>query len=56
MSKGRSASKLVPFDAARYLTDDAAVAEYVTAVHAAPLKSRGSLMRESLRRARNAGE
>lgn len=32
MSKGRSASKLVPFDAARYLTDDAAIAEYVTAV------------------------
>lgn len=32
MSKNRSASKLVPFDAARYLNDDAAVAEYVTAV------------------------
>lgn len=29
MSKGKS--KLVPFDAARYLTDDAAVAEYMTA-------------------------
>jgi probable addiction module antidote protein len=25
-------SKLVPFDAARYLTDDAAIAEYITAV------------------------
>ncbi|MFO1205338.1 MAG: addiction module antidote protein [Burkholderiales bacterium] len=32
MSKGRRSTKLVPFDAARYLTDDAAVAEYVTAV------------------------
>jgi DNA-binding phage protein len=32
MSKGKSASKLVPFDAARCLADDAAVAEYVTAV------------------------
>ena len=32
MSKAKSAAKLIPFDAARYLTDDAAVAEYVTAV------------------------
>ena len=32
MSKSKSAAKLIPFDAARYLTDDAAVAEYVTAV------------------------
>jgi probable addiction module antidote protein len=32
MSKRRVKSKLVPFDAARYLTDDAAVAEYMTAV------------------------
>ena len=32
MSKSKSKAKLVPFDAARYLTDDAAVAEYVTAV------------------------
>jgi len=32
MSKNRSARRLVPFDAARYLTDDAAVAEYVTSV------------------------
>ena len=32
MSKSKSRAKLVPFDAARYLTDDAAVAEYVTAV------------------------
>ena len=32
MSKIKSASRLVPFDAARYLTDDAAVAEYMTAV------------------------
>ena len=27
-----SKAKLLPFDAARYLTDDAAVAEYMTAV------------------------
>jgi len=32
MSKSKSRTKLVPFDAARYLTDDAAVAEYLTAV------------------------
>ncbi len=33
MSKAKaSATKLLPFDAARYLTDDAAVAEYMTAV------------------------
>ena len=32
MSKARSKVKLVPFDAARYLTDDTAVAEYMTAV------------------------
>jgi len=32
MSKSKVPAKLVPFDAARYLTDDAAVAEYVTAV------------------------
>jgi probable addiction module antidote protein len=32
MSKSKSSAKLIPFDAARYLTDDAAVAEYVTAV------------------------
>jgi probable addiction module antidote protein len=32
MSKAKSGAKLIPFDAARYLTDDAAVAEYVTAV------------------------
>lgn len=31
MSKSRTA-KLVLFDAARYLTDDAAIAEYITAV------------------------
>ncbi len=30
--KAKSAIKLVPFDAARYLTDDAAVAEYMTAI------------------------
>ena len=30
MSKAKA--KLLPFDAARYLTDDAAVAEYMTAV------------------------
>jgi probable addiction module antidote protein len=32
MSKAKGRAKLVPFDAARYLTDDAAVAEYITAV------------------------
>ena len=32
MSKTKPESKLVPFDAARYLTDDDAVAEYMTAV------------------------
>lgn len=28
----KAGSKLLPFDAARYLTDDAAFAEYITAV------------------------
>jgi probable addiction module antidote protein len=32
MSKGKASSKLLPFDAARYLNDDAAIAEYMTAV------------------------
>ena len=32
MNKPKRGAKLIPFDAARYLTDDAAVAEYVTAV------------------------
>ena len=32
MSKSKGRAKLVPFDAARYLINDAAVAEYVTAV------------------------
>jgi len=32
MSKAKGKAKLLPFDAARYLTDEAAVAEYVTAV------------------------
>ncbi|HZE91734.1 MAG TPA: addiction module antidote protein [Rhizobacter sp.] len=32
MSRTKKPGKLVPFDAARYLTDDAAVAEYMTAV------------------------
>lgn len=31
MTKPRTARKLVPFDAARYLDDDAAIAEYLTA-------------------------
>jgi len=31
MSKARTHRKLLPFDAVRYLTDDAAVAEYVNA-------------------------
>ena len=32
MSKSKAGAKLLAFDAARYLTDDAAVAEYMTAV------------------------
>lgn len=32
MKKTNSRSKRVPFDAVRYLTDDAAIAEYMTAV------------------------
>jgi len=32
MSKAKGKVKLLPFDAARYLTDEAAIAEYVTAV------------------------
>ena len=32
VSKAKGRAKLLPFDAARYLTNDAAVAEYVTAV------------------------
>ena len=32
MSATKSKRKLLPFDAARYLTDDVAVAEYMTAV------------------------
>lgn len=32
MSKAKAKVKLLPFDAARYLTDDAAIAEYMTAV------------------------
>lgn len=32
MKKTTTRSKLVPFDAARYLTDDVAIAEYMTAV------------------------
>ena len=32
MSKTKKARKLLPFDAARYLTDDEAIAEYMTAV------------------------
>lgn len=32
MSTTKSKSKLLPFDAARYLTNDVAVAEYMTAV------------------------
>lgn len=32
MKKAKTAASLVPFDAARYLTDDAAVAEYMTAM------------------------
>ena len=32
MSKGKSKVKLVPFDAAKYLTDEAAIAEYMNAM------------------------
>ncbi len=32
MTKAKNPRKLLPFDAARYLTDDAAVAEYINAV------------------------
>jgi probable addiction module antidote protein len=32
MSRAKTKTKLVPFDAARYLTNDAAIAEYMTAV------------------------
>ena len=32
MTKTKTAAKLLSFDAARYLTDDAAVAEYMTAI------------------------
>lgn len=32
MTKAEVIRKLAPFDAARYLTDDAAIAEYMTAV------------------------
>lgn len=32
MSKAKAAPKLLPFDAARYLTDDEAIAEYMNAV------------------------
>ena len=32
MSKAKSKAMLLPFDAARYLSDDVAIAEYVTAV------------------------
>jgi DNA-binding phage protein len=32
MSKTKAKTQLLPFDAARYMTDDAAIAEYMTAV------------------------
>ena len=32
MSKAKPSTKLLSFDAARYLTDDAAIAEYIAAV------------------------
>jgi probable addiction module antidote protein len=32
MKKSRVPAKLIPFDATRYLSDDAAIAEYITAV------------------------
>jgi probable addiction module antidote protein len=32
MSKTKASTKLLPFDAARYLPDDAAVTEYMTAI------------------------
>lgn len=32
MTKTKAPPKLLPFDSARYLTDDVAIAEYITAV------------------------
>lgn len=32
MKKAKAQIKMLPFDAARYLTDDARIAEYITAV------------------------
>ena len=32
MTKAKNPRKLLPFDAARYLTDDAAITEYMNAV------------------------
>ena len=32
MSKTKASKKLLPFDATRYLTDDAAIADYVSSV------------------------
>lgn len=32
MKKAKGSAKLVPFDAARYLTDESAVAEYLSAI------------------------
>jgi probable addiction module antidote protein len=32
MNKAKGKARLLPFDAARYLTDEVAIAEYVTAV------------------------
>lgn len=32
MKKAKTSRKLLPFDAARYLTDEAAIAEYMTAM------------------------
>ena len=32
MSKAKPSTKLLPFDAARYLADDAAIAEYLAAI------------------------
>lgn len=41
MEKTNARPKLAPFDAAGYLTDDAAVAEYMTAVLAKPCNEHG---------------
>ena len=50
MTRTKNPRKLLPFDAARYLTDDAAVAEYMNAILEADdpdllLLARGDIVR-----------